>query len=314
MKQKNEIAVSPVVGVMLMLVVVIIIAAVVSGFAGGLIGSNNQKPPQLSMDVKLANGGYWSNSYLMMTVTGVDTPIPTKDLKIVTSWSKTLPDGTKIPGGNTVVPGLYNYNVYYWIHSGAMYDNWKLVAPMGYGPGVISQNGTAIMSMFWPFNTLDTTKCTGTVGGKSYCQFSDINGVALGNSSWFGNYNLVSGTTMFARPFGAAYGGSKDASGSYEVGYGIKGNTTTPGETTGGGQFYYAYGNSYNPHPGTSPTGPTATFYPDFGTGDKQSEDMMMGILGQKWNYLRAGDIVNLKVVHIPTGKTIFNKDVTVEG
>jgi len=50
MKQirKNDEAVSPVVGVMLMLVVTIIIAAVVSGFAGGLAGSQ-EKVPQASV-------------------------------------------------------------------------------------------------------------------------------------------------------------------------------------------------------------------------------------------------------------------------
>jgi len=41
---KNDRAVSPVVGVMLMLVVVIIIAAIVSGFAGGLMNSNGKAP------------------------------------------------------------------------------------------------------------------------------------------------------------------------------------------------------------------------------------------------------------------------------
>lgn len=48
MNLKNEQAVSPVVGVMLMLVVTIIIAAVVSGFAGGLAG-DQQKTPQVSL-------------------------------------------------------------------------------------------------------------------------------------------------------------------------------------------------------------------------------------------------------------------------
>ena len=44
MRQQNENAVSPVVGVMLMLVVVIIIAAVVSGFAGGLVKTTPVAP------------------------------------------------------------------------------------------------------------------------------------------------------------------------------------------------------------------------------------------------------------------------------
>ena len=44
MKQQNEQAVSPVVGVMLMLIVVIIIAAIVSGYAGSLVSANNKAP------------------------------------------------------------------------------------------------------------------------------------------------------------------------------------------------------------------------------------------------------------------------------
>jgi len=57
MKLQNDTAVSPVVGVMLMLVVTIIIAAVVSGFAGGLVGTNNQKAPKLTIDARIVNGG-----------------------------------------------------------------------------------------------------------------------------------------------------------------------------------------------------------------------------------------------------------------
>ncbi|EHQ36386.1 type IV pilin N-terminal domain-containing protein [Methanoplanus limicola] len=48
---KNEEAVSPVVGVMLMLVVTIIIAAVVSAYAGG-IGSTQQMAPQAAIAVE----------------------------------------------------------------------------------------------------------------------------------------------------------------------------------------------------------------------------------------------------------------------
>jgi FlaG/FlaF family flagellin (archaellin) len=44
MQMRNEQAVSPVVGVMLMLVVTIIIAAVVSAFAGGLVGGTTKAP------------------------------------------------------------------------------------------------------------------------------------------------------------------------------------------------------------------------------------------------------------------------------
>jgi len=310
MSKKRESAVSPVVGVMLMLVVVIIIAAVVSGFAGGLVSSNSNKAPQLTMDVRLANGGYWSNSFLMMTVTAVDSAIPTKDLKIVTSWSKVLPNGTQITGGTTVIPGTYNYHVYYWVSGWASSDDWYAVAPLGYGAGVANLNSTSVDAGFWPFEQVDTSKCA----VSKMCQFEDVNNIALGNMSWFGNYNLKSGTIMFARPFGGAYGSTKDQSGAYDVGYGMAGNTTASGVTTGGSRYYYSYGSSYNAHPGTTPSGATALFYDTVGLDSGQSEDMMMGMLGANWNYLRAGDIVNIKIVHTPSGKTIFNKDVTVEG
>jgi hypothetical protein len=41
---------------------------------------------------------------------------------------------------------------------------------------------------------------------------------------------------------------------------------------------------------------------------------MMMGILGANWNYLRAGDIVNVKIIYIPSGQTLVNQQVTVKG
>lgn len=57
MTARNESAVSPVVGVMLMLVVTIIIAAVVSAYAGGT-ASSETKPPQALISAKfsVANG------------------------------------------------------------------------------------------------------------------------------------------------------------------------------------------------------------------------------------------------------------------
>lgn len=46
--RKNESAVSPVIGVMLMLVVTVILAAAVSGFSGGLVGDTS-KPSQMAI-------------------------------------------------------------------------------------------------------------------------------------------------------------------------------------------------------------------------------------------------------------------------
>ena len=310
MKSYNEMAVSPVVGVMLMLVVVIIIGAVVSGFAGSLIGSNNQKTPQLTVDARVANGGYWTNSFFMMTVTGEDQAISTRDLKLVTSWSKSLDNGTKIAGGQTIVPGKYNYHMYYWVNGWSIVDDWYAVAPLGYGPGVYNLS-MATDANFWPFEPVSASFCA---GGSTRCTFEDVNGIALTNNSWFGHYKLLPGTIMLARPFGGHYSGTRDgiSKSAYQVGYGITGNN---GETTGGGQYKYSYGNSYEAHPGTTPTGPTAIFYTTVGlTPTSESEDMMMGVLGPNWNLLRAGDKVNIKIIHTPTGKTLVDKDISVEG
>lgn len=315
MKYHNEIAVSPVVGVMLMLVVVIIIAAVVSGFAGGLVSGNSQKAPQLTVDARVANGGYWTNSYFSMTVTGEDQAIPTRDLKIVTSWNTILGNGTKLTGGATTVPGNLNYHVYYQVQkstSSSSGDDWYAVVPLGYGPGVTDMNGSTASPNFWPFEIVNSKICA---AGADKCMFKDVNGVALSNHSWFGNYNLLVGTTMLAHPFGGAFGNTPTGAsgGAYEVGYGITDAYGT--NATGGGRYFYSYGNSYNDHPGTFFTTPSATFYNSIGlTAGSQTEDMMMGILGANWNYLRPGDTVNIKIIHTPTGKTIVNKDVSVEG
>lgn len=98
-QRRNEEAVSPVIGVMLMLVVTVIIAAVVSGFAGGLAGGA-ESPPQASIKVQT---GYGYNFY----GTELDTrnfdisfehlsgdPIPTKDIEIITYLK--LPNGTVV--------------------------------------------------------------------------------------------------------------------------------------------------------------------------------------------------------------------------
>jgi archaeal type IV pilus assembly protein PilA len=331
MKQQNESAVSPVVGVMLMLVVVIIIAAVVSGFAGGLVGGSNQKTPQVTVDTRIANGGFWSNSFFAMTVTGEDQAIPTKNLKIVTSWSKVLPNGTTMIGGATTIPGQYNFHVFYQVQksTGATAgDDWYAVMPLGYGPGAVTLNGTAASTNFWPWDMVNTSLCA----ISNDCRFTDVNGVALANNSWFGHYSLQIGSVMLAHPFGPAYGNTPTQSAAtstglgtgmngyvgphpsiYDVGYGITANKSMG--NYGGGQYYYAYGNSYIAHPGTTLTTPSATFFPSVGlTAGSQTEDAMMGILGGNWNYLRPGDTVNVKIIYTPSGKTIVNKDVIVEG
>ncbi|MBO5368745.1 type IV pilin N-terminal domain-containing protein [Methanocorpusculum sp.] len=56
LKERNEDAVSPVIGVMLMLVVTIVIAAVVAAFAGGL-GSDVEMAPTAALDIDVYADG-----------------------------------------------------------------------------------------------------------------------------------------------------------------------------------------------------------------------------------------------------------------
>jgi hypothetical protein len=226
---RREDAVSPVVGVMLMLVVTIIIAAVVSGFAGSLMGSA-EKPPSLTADVMIKNDGTWGGSYFDIIIQGVSEPIPTRDLKLVTSWRK--PDAA---GGAEVVgpspPATPNY-----VYEGGLR---VLHAPFGFGPGVTNYG---FAGTFQP------------------------------EQKW-GNFSLMAGTRVHNSPYGwnVSYGG-----------YGVSLDT----------RFKYTIGSVWQ------------------GGADK---DALMAVLGEEWYKLRAGDIVNVKIVHVPTGMTLLSKGVGVE-
>jgi len=255
MKNQNDTAVSPVVGVMLMLVVVIIIAAIVSGFSGGLIGGNTQKNPTLTMDVKIANSGSWTSSGFSATVTGVSEPIPSSDLKIITSWKTRMKNnggvandalsqtanGTLFTGGNTTVGGIANV----YVIEPDTGDTDYSIAPYGFGIPTVAGQAAVPQSLETPYKYTDQQ---------------------------FGNYTLTPGISLSARPYGSMGDGTGDA---YTSGYGIKNS--------------YAYT-----------------------TDSKQYSDPMQAVLGYGWEELRAGDIVTVKVIHVPSGKTVFTKDVAV--
>ncbi|MDV0443139.1 hypothetical protein McpCs1_05070 [Methanocorpusculaceae archaeon Cs1] len=110
------------------------------------------------------------------------------------------------------------------------------------------------------------------------------NGVQSGNSGkpndkeqQFGNYTLLGGTVMTAWPAGQ--------SGGYVTTTGGSGYGTT-------NQYYYDEG---------------AWAYSE-GT----TVDGMQAVLGENWQYLRTGDTVNVKLIHLPSGQTIYDKNVVV--
>jgi len=123
-----EEGVSPVVGVMLMLVVTIIIAAVVSGFAGGLT-AGAESAPSVAMDISIKNTGLYATSSFVANVLSVSEPIPTKDLKITTYWTKNGQSHTTVSDGSA--------NVFGWTPAGMMNPAY---APWGYGNGISGVN------------------------------------------------------------------------------------------------------------------------------------------------------------------------------
>lgn len=130
LKEKNNEAVSPVVGVMLMLVVTIIIAAVVSSFAGGLAGEQ-KKAPSITIDVRLYTDYVWDDSILpngenpeMWFEHIGGESVPTSELMIVTYYvvpstgevikhtvDGSLKPGTKGNPGNGGYPALNDMSV-----------------------------------------------------------------------------------------------------------------------------------------------------------------------------------------------------------
>jgi len=252
-RKNGESEVSPVVGVMLMLVVTIIIAAVVSGFSGRLIDGNNAKAPSLTMDVKISNTGSWIGSGFTATVTSVSDPIPTKDIKLVTSWkTASRTTGATVSGGNTSMP-LVNNVVSPQIVTGTSCGTNPVSsnAPYGTGSGVTGGNGA--QSLTDPFER---------------------------PAQQFGNYTLTQGTGLVALPYGSCFANA--------IG-------TASAQSDGGG---YGVSTKY-----------TYTSGGAFASGEV---DAAQAVLGTGWENLKAGDTVNVKIVHIQTGKVIVDKDVTV--
>ena len=166
LKSKNtgEDAVSPVVGVMLLLVVTVIIAAVVATFASGLV-TTQQTVPTMVADVEITSLDSYAKmgaaGQFNMKIVSVSEPIPTKDLKLVTSYTTTDRTDSKktIFGGNTVYGKVINVNQ----TSNDGKSRYTYVAPAGSGSGV---------------EGISTT----SGAPKEY--------------EWFGNYLLTEGTYM----------------------------------------------------------------------------------------------------------------------
>jgi len=117
-------------------------------------------------------------------------------------------------------------------------------------------------------------------GVNGSATISDTNPTKPTTLQYFGNYSIASGTTMYGVPCGAAswkwVGGQAGATSS-TTGYGVSSLYTYTGDVMTNGYV-----------------------------------DPTQAILGTGWENLRSGDVVNVRVVHIPSGKVIFQKDVVV--
>ena len=241
---------------MLMIVVVIIIAAVAAGFAGSMAGSPVKKVPSLILDVKVVNTGFWfSESGFLATVSSISRPVPTNELKIVTSWTITnRTTGELETGGNTVVPLVTNIDI------NPCYNSWPrrlfqtpMTAPFGSGPGVTG----------WPLSNA-------------------VPGYYV--SEQFGEYTLEPGTSMSAPAQHCTCNCLFSSNG-------VCASSPCTGTYGGGGAGQYSYSACYDGAPYT---------------------DSATAVLGQGWNNLRAGDTVNVKVIHLSTNSIIFNKNILV--
>jgi archaeal type IV pilus assembly protein PilA len=117
-------------------------------------------------------------------------------------------------------------------------------------------------------------------GVNGSATISDTNPTKPTSLQNFGNYSIASGTNMYGVPCGAAswgwVGGQAGATSS-STGYGVSSPYTYTSDVMTNGYI-----------------------------------DPTQAILGTGWENLRAGDTVNVRVIHIPSGKVIFQKDVVV--
>jgi hypothetical protein len=118
------------------------------------------------------------------------------------------------------------------------------------------------------------------INGTSALSINDVNPTMPTALQQFGNYSIMSGTNIYGQPCGAidwSWIGGQAGATSGTTGYGV-----------------------------SSPFTYTANYF------TSNYVDPTQAILGYGWENLRSGDTVNLRVIHIPTGKVIFQKDVVV--
>lgn len=143
---RNELAVSPVVGVMLMLSVTVIIAAIVSAAAGGLAGTGSRAPSAI-LDIHFyENRSYGSCSAPTMTIEHISgSPLQTKDLTIATYFRNR--HGQLIKGsltGEKAVAGMSGWSTF----SPAVYCGVLFINDVDRFGSPLRESGAGDMSWF----------------------------------------------------------------------------------------------------------------------------------------------------------------------
>jgi hypothetical protein len=188
-----------------------------------------------------------------------------------------IANGTVFSGGNTSLPfsnNIANFNPGMGTYPSQIAQS---TAPFGMGPSI---GGSGNQQYTVTSNQADDT--------DPYEYTTDQ----------FGNYTLEAGTTLFAWPYGG------QSNGNAAPGF--------PGYSGGcgyNGALANAYASNGNDAAVCTKTAATSSGY--FGSN---SVDPAMAVLGGGWEQLAPGDIVHVSVIYIPTGATIFSKDVAVAG
>jgi len=304
MKERDD-AVSPVIGVMLMLVVTIIIAAVISGFAGGLVTS--QEPaPSASFDVSL------TDKSIDLTVRSISEPIRSKDISIVLS----KPGQTRklVPGPNSTVP--FGFNIV--------------------EPPVKDEDGKPINGTGFHDNENVTTAAE--LGKSANYAANWTNAM-----QWFGNYTLKTGSRMSASGdafvdicsgTGIPDGFSKGTFTKNEIGgwtegqwtsvFGDTVTTTDQGsddnvlklkkdfEITDSTLAAYLYGKGLTDTDSSGAKLNAAIWATASDTNWKFGQTAVYGD-GRGSIAISPGDRVTVTIVHTPSGQTMFMKTVTAQ-
>ena len=174
-------------------------------------------------------------------------------------------------------------------------------------------NAGSYSNSYFTMKVLSVSEPISTRDLKIITSWRKSDGTTGGNTSVAGkiNFNFQGGRNIGTAPVGLGPGVEN---------WSVHGNTTP---TMHWGNFTLMGGTSIMAHPigvyspmdtgGYGPPGSEYTYVAGtyYQPGDV---DHIMGVLGSNWYRLRPGDRVSVKVLHVPTGKVIYDTDVVVEG